>query len=83
MNAPTPDSDPNGLAAAVVALATAVFAAVDPSGALGARWSGVILGAVAIGSILWARRRTWSPQAHTDAVGKVRRSVTKAAKKSP
>ncbi|GEM_PF-6338354 len=65
---PTPSSDPNGLAAAIVALAGAILTAVDPSGVIGARWMPAITAAVAVAVILLARRRTWSPQAHSDAV---------------
>lgn len=65
---PTPHTDPTGLAALAVSLVVAVFAAVDPSGVLGDRWSPVVLGAVAVLSILAARRKAWAPASVDAAV---------------
>lgn len=73
MNLPTPNTDPTGFVAAVVALTAAVFTAIDPTGTLGGRWQPVVIAAVTLLALLWARRHAWRPasvdRAVEDALG--------------
>lgn len=58
---PTPNTDPNGLAAGAAGAVSAVLLALGATDVIAAKWSAALIAVVAVAGPLWARLKTWPP----------------------
>lgn len=63
------DKAPTTVAASVLGFVAALEVSVDPSGAFAGRWGHTIDLGLALGALLWARRKTITVAEHTAALG--------------
>lgn len=75
MNAPTPETDPSGLAALVALFVSAMLAALGVATDVATLWVAVTVAAVNLVAFIWTRRKAWAPATVKTAIDTTAREV--------